>query len=328
MLTPLFLFSCKDPPLTHAQRAAEIRDLADGRTSSSNEAEIEALLTEISGPDLRAVKRLLDVGEEDLHHIVYSDIDDTSVQERLFAHLARSTEGLDKPTLRLLSDIDDTVTCTLIDDRYPKFTTYPGVRAFYRELAAAGGSRDLPVWLTFVSARPADRLELVEETTAKTLSEAGFSAFTVLSGTFSGLVSHEAMAETKYARFLEHRRLWPEEQHIFIGDDGQGDPEFGARMLSTHGDVVKAVFIHDVVSDDGTEDRTPDDQRAQDAQQRLYRFDTYAGAARQAMKLGLMPEEAAARVIAEARQELAAIPFPDDATKSARLAELEADAAR
>src|SRR5262245_55052044 len=72
----LLLASCGERFLSPEQRAAEIRVLADGHTDEEDEAKIVALLGGARPEDLRMIKRRLDVGEEDLHHIVYSDIDD------------------------------------------------------------------------------------------------------------------------------------------------------------------------------------------------------------------------------------------------------------
>jgi phosphatidate phosphatase APP1 len=314
-----WILACGEEKLGPAERAARVTELADGRTDDEDEAEIVALLTVVHGEELREVKRLLEPGEENLHHIVFSDLDEEHLRTQLTEHLARSADGLDRPTLRVLSDIDDTVVCTLIDDRYPKGTLYPGVRAFYSELAAEARSDKLPVWLTFVSARPADRTGLVEKVSGADLSRLGFTSFTLLAGTFTGLTSHEAMAETKYSRFLEHRSLWPEEQYVFIGDDGQGDREFGLRMLEHHREAVRFVFIHDVVSAEGDEDRTGEAERALDEAKGLYRFDSYAGAARKAAQLGLLSQAAADRVLEAARTELEVLSLPDEDARSAEI---------
>ncbi len=151
--------------------------------------------------------------------------------------------------VKVLSDIDDTFYANWKDARYPKKTVYPGVLQFYAELDRGPG----PVPgragdLTFVTARPGDRLGLVEDATIKALAERGQLTATVLAGSFTRLIGNRTIAEKKLENFLEYRRLYPEYDFVFVGDSGQGDIHFGQRMLELAPGVVRAVFIHDVVA--------------------------------------------------------------------------------
>jgi hypothetical protein len=293
------------PLLTVEAKVARIRALQDGRTDLAEEREIVELFEATTGAELRTLKAALDGGGSDanLVHLVWSDIDDGTLRHRLLAHLAGSSRGLDGRPVRVLSDIDDTIYASWIDARYPEGTTYPGVLAFYDELVRAAGEDPTGgAMVTFISARPGDRLGAVEGVTADKLAELGFPRATLLAGTFVGLTSHEAMAEAKYANFDRYRTVYPEYRFVFVGDSGQGDAAFGASILRDSGDDVLAVFIHDVVNVEEGKERTPEHVRAAAAEQRLFYFDTYPDAARVAAERGLMSVEAAERVVAAAAE--------------------------
>ena len=89
-------------------------------------------------------------------------------------------------------------------------------------------------------------------------------------------------------------------QFVFIGDTGEGDEEAAERMLARHADRIAAVFLH-VVSG---EDAPPPSARAVLGRPICY-FRTYAGAAAQALELGLIDRDAALRVAQDAERDLA-----------------------
>lgn len=286
-------------PLSVDERVERIRSLQTGLTDRDNEQEILALFQAVRGEELRQLKRTLDDGMNSYHllHLVYSDIDDEGIRAELLAHLATSAEGLDVRPIRVLSDIDDTIYASLHDARFPKGTTYPGVLAFYRELATADGEAPgVDGFVTFISARPGDRAGAVEAVTLDKLVEFGFERATLLAGTFSGLASHEAMADAKYDNLDRYRVLYPEYRFVFVGDSGQGDAAFGARVLRDFPDDVLAVFIHDVVNEEAGKLALSAEQRAEAAADRIFYFDSYPEAARLAASIRLLPAEAVARV--------------------------------
>ncbi|XYH98475.1 hypothetical protein ACMHYB_01555 [Sorangium sp. So ce1128] len=121
--------------------------------------------------------------------------------------------------------------------------------------------------------------------------------------------------------FLEYRRLYPEYGFVFVGDSGQGDIHFGQRMLELAPDAVEAVFIHDVVA-------TPEHARLELAVGGVRLFDTYIGAALEALELGLLGPEGAARVAEAAIAAFTAVPFPSHEGREPRRLEVLRDLAR
>lgn len=304
-------------PMTLDQRVDAVRAHMDGRTGAHDEAALLTLFTEVHGAELRALKRRLDADmtSDNLVHLVTSDLDDDGVRARLVSHLATADDDLAERQLRVLSDIDDTVYCSLHDPRYPKGTAYPGVHALYTALGQrAGFDPATDGVVTFLSARPGDRAGLVESATLDQLRGQGFERATLLVGTALGLRSHDAMADGKIENFELYRSLYPEYRFVFVGDSGQGDVAFGRHILANYPDDVAAVLIHDVVASvegPGTEPR-------------LRFFDTYAGAAKQARDLGLLSPEAAGPVEAATRDGLAGLPL-DEAARQALLTALAAE---
>ncbi len=292
------------PTPTLDQRVDRIRELQQGPTGGDEEREILDLFRGVSGAELRALKRRLDEAMDHRHlvHLAWSDIDDEDVRAELVAWLGEaSLRDLDARPLRMLSDIDDTVYCSMHDARFEQGTVYPGVLAFYRELALASGvDPEGGGYVTFITARPGDRPGAVEAVTAAKLREMGFAGATVLAGTLGGVVSHEAMAETKLENLRRYRQLYPEYRFVFVGDSGQGDAAFGRAMLEAFPDDVEAVFIHDVTDVEEGRLPVPEEERAAAAETGLYYFDSYPDAARIAAELGLIDEAAAARVDAAA----------------------------
>ncbi|WP_437529611.1 phosphatase domain-containing protein [Sorangium sp. So ce726] len=305
-------------------RAALISALQRGRTGSLDERALRRLWLGTRGADVTRLKNALDGrgGYRDLHQLFYHDIDDDSLREELLAHFAREAVSVSVREVKVLSDIDDTFYANWKDARYPKKTVYPGVLQFYAELDRGPG----PVPgragdLTFVTARPGDRLGLVEDATIKALAERGQLTATVLAGSFTRLIGNRTIAEKKLENFLEYRRLYPEYDFVFVGDSGQGDIHFGQGMLELAPETVKAVFIHDVVA-------TPDLTRRELAASGVHLFDTYIGAALTALELGLLGPEGAARVAEAALAAFAAIQFPSHADQEARRREMARDVAR
>jgi len=300
-------------------RAAVVAALQRGRTGAAAERSIRRVLLGTRGAALTALKNALDSGSDhrDLHQLVYDDIDSREVREEILAHFA--AEAAPCGEVKILSDIDDTFYANWKDRRYPAKTIYPGVLQLYAELDRGPGEQPgRPGDLTFVTARPGDRLGLIEGATRAALGERGVVAMSVLTGSFRRLLTNRAIAEKKLENFLEYRRLYPEYGFVFIGDSGQGDVHFGQRMRELAPEVVRGIFIHDVVA-------TPDAARRELASGGVLLFDTYVGAAADALALGLIHPEGAARVAQAARSELAAITFPSPAHRDAREAEIARD---
>jgi hypothetical protein len=303
-------------------RAALIAGLQRGRTGSWAEQAVRRIVLGTCGEALTRLKNALDAGSDhrDLHQLVFHDIDDDGLREEILAHIAE--EAVPAGEVKILSDIDDTFYANWKDQRYPAKTVYPGVLQLYIELdrgpgEASGRAGDI----TFVTARPGDRLGLVEAATRASLGERGLAAMTVLTGSLRRIIGNRAIAEKKVENFVEYRRLYPEYDFVFIGDSGQGDIHFGRRMLELAAGAVKGVFIHDVVA-------TPAPERRSLAASGVLLFDTYIGAAADALALRLIHAEGAMRVAQAAQSDLAAISFASEPQRADREAELAGDLAR
>jgi len=292
--------------LTVADRVAQIRDLMDGVTDSDDEEEILAHFLAVRGADLFELKRGLDAGptDEGLHHLVYSDIDDEAIRDSLKKHLVEAHVIPEPRPVRVISDIDDTILCRLFDKRYDKGITYPGVRAFYAEI---GGG------VTFLSARPADRVGAYETITMDMLEDRGFADFTLLHGTFVELRAHETMAEGKYRNFVQYRELYPEYAYVLTGDTGQADASFGAKLLAEFPEDVRGAFIHQL-GNELTDVEHVDN---------LFYVETWAGAALHAHRSGWLTKEAAQRVIDSAQKELTELDFEEEQKRAVLADQME-----
>ncbi|WP_438006890.1 phosphatase domain-containing protein [Sorangium sp. So ce321] len=309
-------------------RAALASALQRGRTGRLDEQALRRIWLGTRGADVTRLKNALDGrgGYHDLHQLFYHDIDDGALREELLAHIAREavsvSASVSRREVKILSDIDDTFYANWKDARYPEKTVYPGVLQFYAELDRGPGAEPgRPGDLTFVTARPGDRLGLVEDATLRALAARGQLAATVLAGSFTRLIGNRTIAEKKLENFVEYRRLYPEYDFVFVGDSGQGDIHFGQRMLELAPEAVKAVFIHDVVA-------TSEYARLELAVGGVRLFDTYIGAALEALELGLLGPEGAVRVAEAAIAAFTAIPFPSHAHRQPRRLELMLDVTR
>lgn len=280
-------------------RAELIMALQEGRTGPAAEQGLVNVLVGTRGPALVQLKDRLDHRDSyhNLHRLIYRDLDQDHLQARALAHLAAEVH----PTgaLKVLSDIDDTLYANWKDGRYPKGTVYPGVRAFYRELLGRGPN---PGGLVFLTARPGDRLGIVEDRSLEHVRGRGLERVSLLPGEWDKLHSNEAIAEGKYRNFVRYSAMYPEYDLVWVGDSGQGDALLARRLMAGHRDRVRATFIHDVVD-------TPEERRAEWRRQGVCFFDTYVGATAIAASLGLLDPAAIDRVHEAAERELAEVDF-------------------
>jgi hypothetical protein len=285
--------------LTVPAKAAVINALQVGVTCRAEEWVLSRLFCATRGADLTELKNLIDAGDSyhDLSQLIYHDIDDDTIRERILGHIAiegtrlRDSENF-TPELKVLSDIDDTVISMLYDVKLAKRTVYPGVKAFADALDA--GLAEAPDRMgdkTFVSARPG----ILETGSLKTLHEVGFAGVTVQTGDVWSLRSKEAMGEKKVENFALLKGLYPEYNFVFTGDSGQGDVLFARAMRRDFADIVPATFIHDVWLKDGP--KTKPAEREEMAGVGVFFFDTYLGAITEAFIQGLLTPERAVRAV-------------------------------
>lgn len=307
--------------LTVESRAKVVQALQLGGTDKLEEKAITAVFLATKGEGLTQLKNAIDQGGDyhDLQQLVFHDIDSKARRGQLLAHFEREAPAKGA-RVKVLSDIDDTFYVNLKDDRFPKKTVYPGVKAFYAELDRGAGRADPLGDLMFLSARPYDRPGLVEHMTRETMEKHGVTPCTVLSGDLAHVVGNERIADKKFENWAQVTQLYPEYGSVFIGDSGQGDAIFGARAAATRGGDMRAVFIHDVTHLDAA-------AKADFARQGVFIFDTYVGAATEAFKRGLIDKAGLSRVMEDAQHDFKGITFTSDAQQAARRVELERDLA-
>jgi hypothetical protein len=303
------------------QIAAEIAELRRGWTGAVEEVAIADLLCGARGATLEAVKRALDAvdGGDGLMNVVFDELQAPGLQERVLAHFADEAAGRPR-SLRLLSDIDDTVVSSLHDARYPRGVGYPAVLPLYRAVGrhhAPRGEGDV----VFLTARPDIAFGLVERLTLSRLAELGVPRACVIFGAVRHLLGIERIAEGKHLNFCAYADLYPESDFVLVGDSGQGDIPFFARALATHPSRVRAAWVHDVVG-------LPDERRAELGEGGIEVVDTYLGAAARALRGGLIGAPDARALTTAAFEELASLGLPVDSAHEARESALRVDAAR
>lgn len=283
--------------LSVARLAQLATALHRGPTPRSHELAVRDVILSLHGEELEEFKSLVNSSGSyhDLDHLVFDDIDDEGLREQILAHIAAEAVGRPSDDLRILCDIDDTVLCVLHDRRYPRGSVYPGVVEFLRALdhgSAVEPGR--PGDLTFITARPSDPRGLVESYTRNGLAELGLPPHSVMTGHILNLATKGRIAERKMANFERSRRLFPECQVVFIGDNGQADVEVGRGMLERDAEHVRAVFIHNVTA-------AGPHVHASLAAEGIWLFDTYDEAAARAHELGLISADSleAVRVAVE-----------------------------
>lgn len=277
------------------QTVAEIvAALHHGPTPRLHQEAIVDVLTDYEGADFHDLKYRLNAQGDyhDLEHLVFDDVDE-DLRERLLAHFAEQARVDATSDLRVLCDIDDTLTCAIHDDRYPRGTIYPGVVALLHALDdGAAEEPNRAGDLTFVTARPGGPRGLVEQYTRDHLGHLGLPPHTVLGGSFLNLHTKAAIAERKIQNMERDRLLFPECRMVFIGDSGQADGDVGAQMHERDPGHIVGTLLHNVTDLD-------EEARGEWASRGVHVFDTYAGAAVHAVRLGLLRTDQA-REVAEA----------------------------
>lgn len=176
---------------------------------------------------------------------------------------------------KILSDVDDTLVSSGgsypagIDKRYAKKVVYPGVLAFYRELdLGTSGPEEWPEDrvgnLVFLSARPHVYKDMSEKSSFKKFEKLrmiqgdGRKGMHTVPSMLPGDITSgsqyiatndfEPLAKKKYENFKRYVSIYPEYQHIFVCDNGQGDVRAGELMFDSFPYEVEALYVH-VVQD-------------------------------------------------------------------------------
>ncbi|MGE0492037.1 MAG: phosphatase domain-containing protein [Vulcanimicrobiota bacterium] len=294
--------------------ASEITRLQAGYTSRVDERLIVQLFTSVRGRELTTLKTALDRGGDhrDLQQLLYRDLGRKSRQELLEhirLHSPRPDE-FEQPPLRLVSDIDDTIYASIHDRRYPRGTRYPGVLAFYEEVQRASLGPDSNLTgLVLLTARPSDRLGLVERWTKRQLARHGLPEPIVLGGSLAALRSHQSMAAKKLQNFNQYQALYPEFDFLFVGDSGQGDVLLAQALHANFADRLYGALIHHL--------------GPQPQQEGIHYFESYLEAAVVLLHEGLLDEAACQRVRQASLREYRSIAFSSRAQAETAWASLE-----
>lgn len=313
----------RDPVAAGVEGSAHaIRRLQRGWTTRRDQREIETILTAFTGADLLALKTRLNLSEDkhDLEELIFRDIGDDAVRERVLEHIAREAQRTPVSDVKVLCDVDDTVRCSLHDERYPSGAVYPGALAFLEALDHGTERSPSRIGdLTFLSARPRDLFGVIENLSRDSLRRIGTRSGSMLTGTFLGLRSHRGMAEAKLDNVARYHRIFPEYGMVFIGDSGQGDIDVARQVGRQYAAHLRGAFIHDVTGLDAQARRNLADNG-------VHVFDSYVAAAAQAHRLGLVDADTPAHIAEQARRDLDAIEFDSAEQHDAALALIDRDA--
>eukprot|EP00929_Paragymnodinium_shiwhaense_P091138 TRINITY_DN51180_c0_g1_i1.p1 TRINITY_DN51180_c0_g1~~TRINITY_DN51180_c0_g1_i1.p1 ORF type:complete len:663 (+),score=91.93 TRINITY_DN51180_c0_g1_i1:126-2114(+) len=164
-LTMHVLFVQRAPSLSTASRAAMLFALikTDCRHRPIRQEQAVRLICATHGKELLLLKILVDAQGDGntLHKLIYYDISDGALRTEVLQHFRAQVEEIEEDllnlggpefkaefpghrTLRVLSDIDDTLLCSGahwpagVDTRWPRGAVYPGVLQLYHELEEAG----------------------------------------------------------------------------------------------------------------------------------------------------------------------------------------------
>lgn len=205
---------------------------------------------------------------------------------------------------KILSDVDDTLLSSGghypagIDKRYPKKVVYPGVLAFYRELdLGTSGPDDWPENrvgnLVFLSARPHVYKDMSEKSNfakfekLRAVGEDGRRGMHTTPSLLAGDLASgsqyittndfEPLALKKFENFKRYVSIYPEYQHIFVCDNGQGDVKAGEMMHDNFPYEYQATYVHIVQDRQKTHGYSP--ERWKEKDYRPIFFTTYPEAA-------------------------------------------------
>jgi len=209
----------------------------------------------------------------------------------------------------ILTDVDDTLFpndshgtyISGVDKSWPQKMPYPGVIEFYKQFHTLSQTSD---YSTVLSATPgmikSSRLSsnelkeilgsdfgFIQGTERKRVlfGQLGSIVRTVLKkGNWPESSFYRSIAETKYERFCQYARIFPERKFIWIGDSGQGDAIAGLMMLNDPNlNLNVKVCIHQVG------EITVVDER-------IHYFKTYLDLAEIFTKLGIFTNDIVTRI--------------------------------
>jgi len=297
---------------------------------------VRSYLLETTGAQLTSLKRAIDLNASaaDLHALVYHGVP-ANVKDALLKHFAEDAAKRTGPRpVKVLSDIDDTLFCSLFDHSFPSACTYPGMTKLYDSIDKGETATEAQGDLVFLTARPPGPLGSFRNYTYNMLRSKGVNIpFSMLNGTLMTALTNDGMARMKFQNFQEFRTLYPEYSFVFLGDSGQGDIMLGQKMMDSIKDqttvknpVEILVMIHDIREKNGNPRHSPE-RRAELLKEGIHIFDSYVTAAIIAFRHRRVSRTNLSGLVEDARAALSRITWRDDTMRTARMQEFNDAAA-
>eukprot|EP00929_Paragymnodinium_shiwhaense_P095895 TRINITY_DN57211_c0_g1_i1.p1 TRINITY_DN57211_c0_g1~~TRINITY_DN57211_c0_g1_i1.p1 ORF type:complete len:828 (-),score=130.31 TRINITY_DN57211_c0_g1_i1:417-2726(-) len=222
---------------------------------------VEQLITSCTGDDLVLLKTLIDGSADDqnLYRLVWYHIPRGPTRDRILRHIVTESRKMRKSLhravgLKILSDVDDTFVCSGAafpagcDKTYPQGVIYPGCKSLYELLDKESEMGKPTCNLVFLSARPhlykgvselysfeqfAHFMQSGQLHCMPTLlpGELLRGIWAILTTPFQRNHAWRHVGNFKYDAYARYSRLYEEYDHVFLGDDGQGDLLAGQMML-------------------------------------------------------------------------------------------------
>ena len=321
---------------THQDDLSELKTLMDGK---GNYFSMEKLVFD-------------DIKSETIRQDILRHIRKEAAVQQTYIQIGKKRSRWSEPMQwrKVLSDVDDTLYCSGgmypagVDKRYSRKTVYPGVLAFYRELdLGINGPEEWPKDrvgnLIFLSARPhlykdmSEKANYAKFEKLRALSADGNKGMHTMPSLLAGDLSSgseyivkndfEPLARKKLDNFRRFVSIYPEFQHVFVADNGQGDVRAGELMFDSFPYEFEALFIHIVTDLQKTYGYAP--KRWKEKEFSPYFFRTYPEAALLAASRDppMIRVKGLQRICAEAAEGFLQIKhFPSELTKKNRRAEL------
>jgi len=265
--------------------------LAHGDTGRRRERAIVNLLAALTPAARGQCLRLIDGGadEHDVNHLLAEDIDDRALNRQ-----ARALIDDARPLMRsreriVLSDIDDTVKPYL--DPAVRGPVFPGARALFRALDLGADDQGVAGDVHFVTARDGVVVGVDSDLRATGIRYNSVAFSSPLAGAASLFGRNTGIRDAKVANIGRLLDRNPGSQAIVLGDSTQADPQVFRRLLEQRGDRIELAMIHRVQG-------YPVDPAIASLPKVLV-FDTYADAARELQRRGLISEAQLADVLAD-----------------------------
>ncbi|MBN2360604.1 MAG: DUF2183 domain-containing protein [Deltaproteobacteria bacterium] len=274
---------------SEAHQAIEL--LARGDTRRRRELAIVNLLAALSPADRGQCLRLIDGGadDHDLAHLLSDDIDDRALNQRARELIDEARPLMASSERIVLSDIDDTV--KPFKDPAVRGRVFPGARALFRALDLGADGLGIEGDVHFVTARDGVVVGVDRDLRATGIRYSSAAFASPLSGAASLFGANDGILEDKVANIGRLLDRNPGRQAIVIGDSTQADPQVFGRLLEERGDRIELALIHRV--------RGYPIEASIATLPKVLLFDTYADAARELQRRGLISEAQLADVLAD-----------------------------